>query len=128
MVAAHYVLQHPQVRQRLEAELREAWPVLEEIPRYEVLEKLPYLVRFPLSLRNRVSCSPDFPNKIKIKNPPVNHTQAAVTKEGLRMFPGVIAHPRVVPREGAVISGQFIPGGVRFDFLSFTNIVLESPR
>ena len=44
MVAAHYVLQNPQVRQRLEAELREAWPVLEEIPRYEVLEKLPYLV------------------------------------------------------------------------------------
>jgi hypothetical protein len=29
------------------------------------------------------------------------------------MFPGVIAHPRVVPREGAVISGKFIPGGVR---------------
>lgn len=45
MVAAHYVLQNPQVRERLEAELREAWPVLEEIPRYEVLEKLPYLVR-----------------------------------------------------------------------------------
>jgi hypothetical protein len=45
MVAAHFVLQNPQVRQRLEAELREAWPVLEEIPRYEVLEKLPYLVR-----------------------------------------------------------------------------------
>lgn len=45
MVAAHYVLRNPQIRQRLEAELREAWPVLEEIPRYEVLEKLPYLVR-----------------------------------------------------------------------------------
>lgn len=45
--------------------------------------------------------------------------QAAVTKEGLRMFPGAIAHPRVVPREGAVISGKFIPGGVRFQLLSF---------
>lgn len=44
-VVAYYVMQNPQVRQRLEAELREAWPVLEEIPRYEVLEKLPYLVR-----------------------------------------------------------------------------------
>jgi cytochrome P450 len=54
MVAAHYVLQNPQVRQRLEAELREAWPVLEEIPRYEVLEKLPYLVRFPLFLSVKV--------------------------------------------------------------------------
>jgi len=45
--------------------------------------------------------------------------QAAVTKEGLRMFPGAIAHPRVVPREGAVISGEFVPGGVRFQLLSF---------
>ena len=48
MVTAHYVLQNPQVRLQLEAELREAWPVLEEIPRYEVLEKLPYLVRLPI--------------------------------------------------------------------------------
>ncbi|KAH9990968.1 putative P450 monooxygenase [Russula compacta] len=69
-VTAHY---------RLEVELREAWPVLQEIPPYEVLEKLPYL--------------------------------AAVAKEGLRMFPAIVAHPRVVPREGAVISGRFIPGG-----------------
>ena len=46
--------------------------------------------------------------------------QAAVTKESLRMFPGSIAHPRVVPREGAVITGEFIPAGVRFGFfLSF---------
>jgi Cytochrome P450 len=50
------------------------------------------------------------------------HMQAAVTKEGLRMFPGAIAHPRVVPHEGAVISGAFIPGGVRFSF-SFTPFV-----
>jgi len=49
MVTAYHVLQNPQVRQRLETELREAWPVLEEIPRYEVLEKLPYLVRPRLS-------------------------------------------------------------------------------
>lgn len=41
--------------------------------------------------------------------------QAAVTKEGLRMFPGAVAHPRVVPRDGAVISGKFIPGGVRIN-------------
>lgn len=43
MVTAYYVLHNPPVRQRLEAELREAWPVLQEIPPYEVLEKLPYL-------------------------------------------------------------------------------------
>jgi cytochrome P450 len=45
MVMAHYLLQNPPARQRLEAELREAWPVLDEVPPYEVLEKLPYLVR-----------------------------------------------------------------------------------
>jgi len=100
MVTAHYVLQNPQVRQRLEAELREAWPVLEEIPRYEVLEKLPYL--------------------------------AAVTKEGLRMFPGIIAHPRVVPREGAVISGKFIPGGTvvgqSFTYVHRSPLIYERPE
>ena len=112
MVAAHYVLQNPQVHRRLETELRGAWPVLEEIPRYEVLEKLPYLVRFPLSPLN-------WKRALRLLTPvPVDHIQAAVTKEALRMFPGGIAHPRVVPREGAVISGEFIPGGVRrfFDF------------
>ena len=46
--------------------------------------------------------------------------QAAATKEALRMFPGAVAHPRVVPREGAVISGEFIPGGVR-SFLHVTS-------
>jgi hypothetical protein len=45
MITAYHVLHNPQVQQRLEAELREAWPILEEIPRFEVLEKLPYLVR-----------------------------------------------------------------------------------
>jgi cytochrome P450 len=120
MVTAHYVLQNPQIRQRLEAELREAWPVLDEIPRYEVLEKLPYLVRSPAF---HPQGPPTF-SKIKILSfllIRMHCLQAAVTKEGLRMFPGVIGHPRVVPREGAVISGEFIPGGVRFDyfFLSF---------
>ncbi|KAH9056807.1 PAH-inducible cytochrome P450 monooxygenase PC-PAH 5 [Lactarius vividus] len=40
---SYYVLHNPKVQQRLVNELRTAWPVLEEVPRYEVLEKLPYL-------------------------------------------------------------------------------------
>jgi hypothetical protein len=40
------------------------------------------------------------------------------------MFPGSIAHPRVVPREGAVISGELIPGGVRLDFFPFIPVFL----
>jgi len=100
MTTAYYILQNPSVRERLEAELREAWPVLDETPRYEALEKLPYL--------------------------------AAVTKEGLRMFPGIIAHPRVVPRGGAVISGAFVPGGTvvgqSFCYVHRSPLMYERPE
>ena len=40
---AYHVLHNREVQQRLVNELHTAWPVLEEVPRYEVLEKLPYL-------------------------------------------------------------------------------------
>ncbi|KAI0258151.1 cytochrome P450 [Gloeopeniophorella convolvens] len=76
---SYYILHNPAVQARLVQELRAAWPVLEEVPRFEVLEKLPLL--------------------------------SAVVKEGLRMFPGGTALPRVVPPEGAVIAGTFVPGG-----------------
>jgi cytochrome P450 len=35
----YHVLHNPEVQQRLVKELRTAWPVLEEEPRYEVLRK-----------------------------------------------------------------------------------------
>ena len=54
-------------------------------------------------------------------------TQTAVIKEGLRMFPSAIAHPRVVPPEGAVISGSFIPGGVGRNGFSFHAAVTWQP-
>ena len=40
---SYHVLHNPEVQQRLVNELRTVWPVLEEVPRYEVFEKLPYL-------------------------------------------------------------------------------------
>ena len=89
------------------AELRAAWPVLENVPRYETPEKLPYLVRHvesPIALAASMS-------QIQVKTDG-RSSQTAVIKEGLRMFPSAIAHPRVVPPEGAVISGSLIPGGV----------------
>ena len=77
--------------------------MLENVPRYETLEKLPYLVR-PIALATSMS-------QIQVRTNGTS-SQTAVIKEGLRMFPSAIAHPRVVPPEGAVISGSFIPGGV----------------
>ena len=47
-------------------------------------------------------------------------------KEGLRMFPSTIAHPRVVPPEGAVISGSFIPGGVSKGFSFHRRLAIPS--
>ena len=38
------VLDNPGVHRRLKQELQEAWPSIENKPRYEDLEKLPYLV------------------------------------------------------------------------------------
>lgn len=38
------VLGNPDIYTRLRAELTQAWPNLEDKPRYEVLENLPYLV------------------------------------------------------------------------------------
>ncbi|KAF8271918.1 putative P450 monooxygenase [Lactarius quietus] len=97
---AYHVLHNQEVLQRLRTELRAAWPALENVPRYEILEKLPYLT--------------------------------AVIKEGLRMFPSAIAHPRVVPPEGAVISGSFIPGGTvvgqSFVFVHRSPIMYKCPE
>ena len=44
-VGTLHVLSDPAVHARVLAELCAAWPVLEDVPRFEVLEKLPYLVR-----------------------------------------------------------------------------------
>lgn len=43
MLAIFNILKHPQVYERLRAELDEFWPDLNATPKYEELEKLPYL-------------------------------------------------------------------------------------
>jgi cytochrome P450 len=43
MTGAHHILRNPEVKQRVVDEVRTAWPVLDQAPSYEVLEKLPYL-------------------------------------------------------------------------------------
>ena len=43
MTGVHHILRNPEVKQRLVDEVRTAWPVLDQAPRYEALEKLPFL-------------------------------------------------------------------------------------
>ena len=44
MIGAYHILQNPEVKQRLADEVRSVWPELDQPPKYEVLEKLPFLV------------------------------------------------------------------------------------
>lgn len=43
------VLENREVYEKLKAELREAWPNMEDKKKFEELENLPYLVRFAVS-------------------------------------------------------------------------------
>jgi cytochrome P450 len=43
MIGVYHILRNPEVKQRLVDEVRAAWPVLDQAPSYELLEKLPYL-------------------------------------------------------------------------------------
>ncbi|KAF8488479.1 cytochrome P450 [Russula emetica] len=45
MIGVHHILRNPEVKQRLVDEVRTAWPVLDHVPSYEELEKLPYLAK-----------------------------------------------------------------------------------
>ncbi|KAI0298852.1 putative cytochrome P450 [Russula brevipes] len=103
MTGTYYLLRNPDAKQRLVDEVRTAWPVLDQPPNYEELEKLPFLA------------------------------STAVIKETLRMAAAVPAGlPRVVPPSGAVISGVSIPGGTVVSqstlFVSFSEEVFARPR
>jgi hypothetical protein len=43
MAGFYYLLRNPEAKQRVVDEVRTAWPVLDQAPRYEDLEKLPFL-------------------------------------------------------------------------------------
>jgi cytochrome P450 len=43
MTGFYHMLHSPEVKQRLVDEVRTAWPLLDQDPSYESLEKLPYL-------------------------------------------------------------------------------------
>ena len=98
MTGTFYILRSPEAKRRLVDELHTAWPVLDQTPSYERLEKLPFLA-------SAFIVKYEFPLRVK---------QTAVIKEALRISTAVPAGlPRIVPPSGAVISGVKIPGGVR---------------
>lgn len=101
MLGTWHLLESPALVRRLNKELLKVWPVLDIVPSFAELEKLPLLVIPSL-------CSLDIANKI----------QTAVVKETLRIGPGGIPGvlPRVVPEKGATINGSFIPQEVSSPF------------
>ncbi len=44
MTGTYHLLHNPEMRERLFGELLTVWPNLNQPPRYETLERLPYLV------------------------------------------------------------------------------------
>lgn len=97
-----HVVHNSHIYERLRQELDVAWPNLHDMPRYEELERLPYLV-CNLVARPVSEAHVDVCRSI----------QTAVLKESLRLSHGVVQPmTRVVPAEGAHVSGHFIPGGV----------------
>ena len=57
MTCVYYLLRNPEAKQRLVDEVRTVWPVLDEIPRHEDLEKLPFLAS--VFIFNHEFCSND---------------------------------------------------------------------
>ena len=51
MTGVYYLLRNSEAKERLVGEVRRAWPVLDEAPSYEKLEKLPFLVSVFVCLR-----------------------------------------------------------------------------
>lgn len=95
------VISRPHTLAKLLEELYSVWPYLEDVPRLEVLEKLPYLVR------SVIDAPPKCGNLCY-------HWQTAVIKESLRFSHGVVQPmSRIVPSTGTTLSGASIPGGVR---------------
>jgi cytochrome P450 len=44
MIGVFHILEKPAILRKLKEELLAAWPKIDDIPKYEELEKLPYLV------------------------------------------------------------------------------------
>jgi cytochrome P450 len=56
MIGVHHLLRNPEIKKRLVEEVRGAWPSLDKPPKYEELEKLPFLASAILvSVQNSIN-------------------------------------------------------------------------
>ncbi|KAI0277356.1 putative cytochrome P450 [Russula aff. rugulosa BPL654] len=107
MTGTFYVLRNPEAQQRLVDELHTVWPVLDQAPSYEQLEKLPFLV-------NAFIC--------QIYEFALRMEQTAVIKEALRISTAVPAGlPRIVPHLQTIVSQSPL-------FLSFSEEIFARPH
>lgn len=97
-IGIYKVLSNPAIRDRLERELREAFPDPKEVIPWQEFEKVPYLVCF---------------SAYTVCEGNSNIVQAAVVKETFRWASPVQGRlPRIVPEGGTVVEGYHIPAGV----------------
>jgi hypothetical protein len=68
MHGSFYILRSPKVYQKMKEELISIWPDLHSPPRWEELERLPYLVRRKLGLRLDEYADDDF-RRLSLRNP-----------------------------------------------------------
>lgn len=104
--AIYYILASPSISLKLFEELQDNGITSLENFDCRLVQRLPYLVRFPINSRSYLE---RFSSDLKM--------QTAVLKETMRIYtlgPGVF--PRVVPDGGVTVGGYFLPAGVCIHF------------
>ncbi|KAF7874896.1 hypothetical protein EAF04_002070 [Stromatinia cepivora] len=101
MLGIYYSLENPDIVRRLKAEILKVWPKLDEPPRFETLEKLPYLTAV---IKESLRIGPGG---------------------------AAIGLPRVVPAGGATICGREVPKdtivSIAASFVHYSEEIFDSP-
>lgn len=106
MLTAYHILSNKAVYSQLRAEILRNFPDKAEKLDYLTVERLPYLVSFPL--------------KIRVQVLRLTKCKTSCLKEGLRLSSSIIGRlPRVVPAGGAVFRGYTVSAGYKVGMSSW---------